>query len=66
MAIEYDLSDLRAPGSLGSQASQQSMHCADAVAEELKENKQQPFESKSNSAHLFHNYASHGTNECQL
>ena len=42
------------------------MHCADAVAEELKENKQQPFESKSNRARLFHNYANHGTDECQL
>ena len=38
-AIEYDLSDLRASGSLGSQAGQQSVHCADAVAEDLKENK---------------------------
>ena len=65
-AIEYDLSDLRAFGSLGSQAGQQSVHCADAVAEDLKENKQQPFESKSSSACLFHNSASHGTDECQL
>ena len=65
-AIEYDLSDLRASGSLGSQAGQQSVHCADAVAEDLKENKQQPFESKSSSACLFHNSASHGTDECQL
>ena len=29
-----------------------------------KKNKQQPFESKSNSACVFHNYASHGTDEC--
>ena len=65
-AIEYDLSDLRASGSLGSQAGQQSVHCADAVAEDLKENKQQPFESKSSSPCLFHNSASHGTDECQL
>ena len=62
-AIEYYLSDLPASGSLGSQAGQQSVHCADAVAEDLKENKQQPFESKSSS---FHNSASHGTDECQL
>ena len=62
-AIEYDLSDLRMSGS---QAGQQSVHCAHAVAEDLKENKQQPFEGKSSSACQFHNSASHGTNECQL
>ena len=65
-AIEYDLSDLQASGSLGSQAGQQSVHYADAVAEDLEENKQQPFESKSSSVCLFHNSASHGTDECQL
>ena len=65
-AIEYDLSHLCVSGSLWSQTSQQSVHCADAVAEELIENKQQPFKSKSSSACLFHNYASHGTDECQL
>ena len=62
-AIEYDLSDLRASGS---QAGQQSVHCAHAVAEDLKEDRQQPFEGKSSSARQFHNSASHGTNECQL
>ena len=62
-ALEYYLSDLPASESLGSQAGQQSVHCADAVAEDLKENKQQPFESKSSS---FHKSASHGTDECQL
>ena len=62
-AIEYDLSDLRASGS---QAGQQSVHCAHAVAEDLKDDRQQPFEGKSSSARQFHNSASHGTNECQL
>ena len=36
------------------------------MAEDLKENKQQPFESKSSSACLFHNSTSHGTDECQF
>ena len=65
-AIEYDLSDLRVSATLGSQAGQQSVHCAHAVAEDLKENKQQPFESESSITCLFHNSASHGTDECQL